>query len=100
MGGWGGGGAGYVVSMDLVREVAAGAALLASPSPGLFKLEDIAMGSWVQYIARDRGAQALLPAHAPSFPLPPHPPCTLRLCREWPTATSRLMGRSSHFRRV
>ena len=65
-------GAGYVLSADLVREVAAGAALKPLRHQ-LFKLEDIAMGSWVQHIARERGVQAriqparVLLVHHPGF---------------------------------
>ena len=44
----------FVLQQDLVREVAAGAALKAS-NHRIFKLEDIAMGSWVEYVARERG---------------------------------------------
>ena len=46
------GSSGYVLTADLVREVAAGAAL--KPQQLLFKLEDIAMGSWVEHIAQER----------------------------------------------
>ncbi|KDD74093.1 hypothetical protein H632_c1578p1, partial [Helicosporidium sp. ATCC 50920] len=51
-------GAGYVLSIDLAREVAAGAALMASRPERdrrLFPLEDVAVGSWVEWVARDRG---------------------------------------------
>ena len=43
-----------MLQQDLVREVAAGAAVKAS-NHRTFKLEDIAMGSWVEYVARERG---------------------------------------------
>lgn len=47
-------GAGYVVSMDLVRHIAVGAAL--KPLRGrIFKLEDVAMGSWLDFVKRDLG---------------------------------------------
>lgn len=39
---------------DLVREVAAGAALKTN-NHRIFKLEDIAMGSWVEYTAKEKG---------------------------------------------
>lgn len=48
---------------DLVREVAAGAALKAS-NHRIFKLEDIAMGSWVEYIAKERGWGVQYMSHA------------------------------------
>ena len=38
-------------TQDLVREIAAGAALQAC-NHTIFKLEDIAMGSWIEYIAQ------------------------------------------------
>ena len=38
---------------DLVREIAAGSALKASEHR-IFKLEDVAVGSWVDFVARDR----------------------------------------------
>ena len=43
-----------MLTADLVREIAAGAALKPQDHK-LFKLEDIAMGSWVQHIGRERG---------------------------------------------
>jgi len=43
-----------VLTADLVREIAAGAALKPQQHR-LFKLEDIAMGSWVQFIGAERG---------------------------------------------
>lgn len=45
-----------MLTMDLVKEIAAGAAAAVSPK-GLFKLEDVAMGSWIDFISRDRGVQ-------------------------------------------
>lgn len=46
-------GAGYVLSADIVAEIAAGAAY--EPLGGrLFKLEDISMGSWVEWVAQER----------------------------------------------
>ena len=48
---------------DLVREVAAGAALKAS-NHRIFKLEDIAMGSWVEYVAKERGWGVQYMSHA------------------------------------
>ncbi|KAK9902151.1 hypothetical protein WJX75_006091 [Coccomyxa subellipsoidea] len=47
-------GAGYVLSKDLVREVASGAALKTN-NHRIFKLEDVAMGSWIEYIAKEKG---------------------------------------------
>lgn len=38
---------------DLVREIAAGAALQACEHR-IFKLEDIAMGSWIEYVAQHK----------------------------------------------
>lgn len=52
-------GPGYTLTMDLVKEIAAGAAVTASPN-GLFKLEDIAMGSWVDLVSRERGVKVNL----------------------------------------
>lgn len=49
-------GAGYVLTADLVREIAAGAALKPQKHR-LFKLEDVAMGSWVQFVGREQGVQ-------------------------------------------
>lgn len=46
-------GAGYVLSKDLVTEIAAGAAQKAS-NHRMFKLEDIAMGSWIEFIAEEK----------------------------------------------
>ena len=43
-------------AQDLVREVAAGAALAAG-NHSLFRLEDVAVGSWVAYVAAGRGWQ-------------------------------------------
>jgi len=45
--------AGYVLTEDLVREIAAGAALKPH-NHSLFKLEDIAMGSWIEHIQQER----------------------------------------------
>jgi hypothetical protein len=39
---------------DLVREVAAGAALKTN-NHRIFKLEDISMGSWIEYVAKEKG---------------------------------------------
>lgn len=39
---------------DLVREVASGAALKTN-NHRIFKLEDVAMGSWIEYIAKEKG---------------------------------------------
>lgn len=52
-------GPGYTLTSDLVKEIASGAAAAASPN-GMFKLEDIAMGSWVDHISRQKGIQANL----------------------------------------
>lgn len=43
-----------VVWQDLVREVASGAALKTN-NHRIFKLEDVAMGSWIEYIAKEKG---------------------------------------------
>ncbi len=40
-------------AQDLVREIAGGAALAAS-NHSLFRLEDIALGAWVAYVAAER----------------------------------------------
>ncbi|KAI3427158.1 hypothetical protein D9Q98_007095 [Chlorella vulgaris] len=48
-------GAGYVLSADLAVEVAAGTAYAASVGGHLFKLEDIAVGSWLEWAAQQRG---------------------------------------------
>ena len=42
-----------MLTADLVREIAAGAALKPQRHR-LFKLEDIAMGSWVEFVGRER----------------------------------------------
>ena len=39
---------------DLAREIAAGAALAAGNGT-LFRLEDVAVGSWVAFVAAERG---------------------------------------------
>ncbi|GAB4818463.1 hypothetical protein N2152v2_005509 [Parachlorella kessleri] len=44
-------GAGYVLSADLAREIAAGAAVKPLPDRDrLFKLEDVSVGSWVEWV--------------------------------------------------
>ncbi len=53
----------HVLAQDLVREVAAGAALKAM-NHRIFKLEDIAMGSWVDYVAKERGWGVQYMSHA------------------------------------
>lgn len=58
---------GYVLTADLVREIAAGAALKPQRHR-LFKLEDIAMGSWVEHVGRERRVKV-------------HPPCSSRYLR-------------------
>lgn len=47
-------GTGYVVTMDVAREIAAGVPYRLRPDR-LFKLEDISFGSWVEFVAQDRG---------------------------------------------
>lgn len=42
-----------MLTADLVHEIAAGAALKPQRHR-LFKLEDIAMGSWVEHVGRER----------------------------------------------
>lgn len=42
-----------MLTADLVREIAAGAALKPQKHR-LFKLEDIAMGSWIRHVAKER----------------------------------------------
>lgn len=51
---WRGRPAGYLLTSDLVAEIAAGAALMPQ-AHRLFKLEDIAMGSWIEFIQQERG---------------------------------------------
>eukprot|EP01025_Chloroclados_australasicus_P007357 TRINITY_DN1235_c2_g1_i6.p1 TRINITY_DN1235_c2_g1~~TRINITY_DN1235_c2_g1_i6.p1 ORF type:complete len:415 (-),score=40.75 TRINITY_DN1235_c2_g1_i6:485-1729(-) len=46
-------GAGYIISKDLAKEIAGGASLLPT-SPQLFRFEDVAMGMWVNQVAKDR----------------------------------------------
>ena len=53
----------HELAQDLVREVAAGAALKAM-NHRIFKLEDIAMGSWVEYVAKERGWGVQYMSHA------------------------------------
>ncbi len=43
-------GTGYVLTMDLVKEIAAGVPYALRPDR-LFKLEDVSMGSWVEAVA-------------------------------------------------
>lgn len=45
---------GYVITADLVYEIAAGAAMKPN-NHRLFKLEDIAMGSWIDFIQEEKG---------------------------------------------
>ena len=47
-------GAGYVVTKDLVNEIAAGAAMKVQ-NHTLFRLEDISMGAWVEYVSKEKG---------------------------------------------
>lgn len=47
-------GAGYVITKDLVNEIAAGAAMKIQ-NHTLFRLEDISMGAWVDFVSKDRG---------------------------------------------
>eukprot|EP00884_Botryococcus_braunii_P001415 jgi/Botrbrau1/11274/Bobra.0038s0042.1 len=58
-------GAGYIISQDLARQVAAGGALQVDGGR-LFKLEDVAVGSWLDHVARSRGT-ALNLVHDPRF---------------------------------
>ena len=46
-------GAGYAITKDLVIEIAAGAALKIQ-NHTLFRLEDISMGAWVDFVSKDR----------------------------------------------
>ena len=43
-----------ILLQDLVREIAAGAAMKVS-NHVVFKLEDVAVGMWVDYVAREKG---------------------------------------------
>ena len=66
--------AGYVLTEDLVREIAAGAALKPH-NHSLFKLEDIAMGSWIEHIQQERNIRVRILRRACSH-IPatwPHP---------------------------
>jgi hypothetical protein len=47
-------GAGYVITKDLVHEIAAGAAMKIQ-NHTLFRLEDISMGAWVEYVSKEKG---------------------------------------------
>ena len=47
-------GAGYVITKDLVNEIAAGAAMKIQ-NHTLFRLEDISMGAWVEFVSKDKG---------------------------------------------
>ncbi|KAK9819040.1 hypothetical protein WJX74_009677 [Apatococcus lobatus] len=47
-------GVGYVLTQDLVQQIAAGAAMAASDHK-LLRLEDVAMGSWIQFVGQDKG---------------------------------------------
>eukprot|EP00877_Chromochloris_zofingiensis_P014511 jgi/Chrzof1/9313/UNPLg00282.t1 len=47
-------GLGYVLTMDLVREIAYGAAHKAMRSDRHLRIEDIAMSTWVDYISKER----------------------------------------------
>lgn len=53
-------GAGYVLTADLAAEVASGAAHASSQGGHLFKLEDIALASWVEWAAERRGFEVHL----------------------------------------
>ncbi|KAI7844774.1 hypothetical protein COHA_001654 [Chlorella ohadii] len=48
-------GAGYVLSTDLAAQVASGAAFAASHGDRLFKLEDVALASWLEWAAQQGG---------------------------------------------
>ena len=47
-------GAGYVITKDLVNEIAAGAAMKIQ-NHTLFRLEDISMGAWVEFVGKEKG---------------------------------------------
>jgi hypothetical protein len=48
-------GAGYVLSMDLAKEIAAGAAHVIMPADNLLIIEDVAVGYWVSHVAKEQG---------------------------------------------
>ena len=58
--------AGYVLTADLVQEIAAGAALKPH-NHALFKLEDIAMGSWIEHIQQERNIRVRIAQPAPMY---------------------------------
>lgn len=47
-------GAGYVITKDFVNEIAAGAAMKIQ-NHTLFRLEDISMGAWVEFVSKEKG---------------------------------------------
>ena len=47
-------GAGYIITKDIVNEIAAGAAMKIQ-NHTLFRLEDISMGAWVDFVGKDKG---------------------------------------------
>lgn len=47
---------GYVLSIDLVREIAAGAPHLIMPANNLLIIEDVAVAYWVDYVGREQNA--------------------------------------------
>lgn len=47
-------GAGYIITKDLVNEIAAGAAMKIQ-NHTLFRLEDISMGAWVEFVSKEKG---------------------------------------------
>ena len=80
--------AGYVLTADLVAEIAAGAALKPQ-AHRLFKLEDIAMGSWIDFIQQERGLRVCPGKHTTPRQryraLPPHRPAVAcRVCVQKP----------------
>jgi hypothetical protein len=50
-------GAGYVVSIDLAKEIAAGAAHVIMPADNLLVIEDVAVGYWVEHVGSELGVQ-------------------------------------------
>lgn len=45
---------GYVLSIDIVKEIAAGAPHLIMPANNLLIIEDVAVAYWVEYIGKDK----------------------------------------------
>lgn len=70
---------GYVITADLVYEIAAGAAMKPN-NHRLFKLEDIAMGSWIDYIQAEKGIRVRY-ARPILESVPLHPGTVMRVLR-------------------